>query len=195
MQRKTKLAVKSGESPAYTLTPTAKRSLGKIRNAELRSKLLDKEMHHGQTVDICCASLDEQRGKKAQPDPFELASIEQYLASQASIRRDLERELEKHLAVWDPEKRFGRGPDVWKHIRISTVAVRPRKIQTREDMAGLRTFMPKLTERMIDKMLALSDKAETQSRFELDLGADWGDDHGRLVDFRDGKLLSFSVDG
>lgn len=161
--------------------------------AELRSPLLDPEMHEDGRVGVSFGPLARTQ---LTLDEFQIASVEAYVASQVRLREAMECELDKHHETWDPEKRFGRGPAVWAGVKVSHVEFNPRRLETVETIRRQGDLLgTPYADEDVERLLKYSDRPDTRARFTVALEGDWFDAHGRTVDFRDGEVVEFILDG
>jgi hypothetical protein len=155
---------------------------------ELRSPLLDPLMHPDGSVLVEVS--DNLAGPGVVLDPFQAASVEEYLRGQPGVRRALETALTNEMAML----RLPAAPSpgsVWGRSKVTFVWVGRKKVPTPENLVmHQQQFFP---DESLEQIAAKFDRAETRSHFTVGLTVDWDEEHERWAQWRDGVLFEFSA--
>jgi hypothetical protein len=162
--------------------------------ATLTSPLLDPNLHDGAGVTTYCRSVKGPGdGGGIALDPFEAASVIAYLTDQASVRRQLERELDALLETWDERGEIGRGGEVWKQTKIESVHFAPRKLPTPQELEVIHQGYGKKEAKAI--LAENFDTPDGRSSFVIMMQPEWALDHLLRIQFRDGKSKELNLEG
>ena len=162
--------------------------------ATLTAPLLDPALHErgGVLTSFRSASGANPSGPIAL-DAFEAASLAAYLHDQASVRRQLERELDALLKTWDERGEIGRGGEVWKQTKIETVHFSPRKLPSPAERKLIQEGYSKEEAKAL--LRENFDAPSARSSFRIHLQPAWALDHLLIVQFRDGEAMELHLEG
>jgi len=168
-----------GEDPAFE---------GSDYDGVLTSPLLDPTMHPDRAAAVYIVPQGGVVGSdgEAQLDPFQHASLVEYLSSQRYVRETLEREIPIDQEEWDPDGPSVRG-NIWAFIEILRVVFRLRQVPKPADLEKYKARFGEDSEDF-QVMLAAADTPQTRSFFTVTIKCSWDDEHRLEAEFRDGKF-------
>ena len=180
--------------PPYDLAFVKYESLSERRcdaYAEVNSPLLDRLMHPTGSVSVWFVgrAIAAKGGPGFVLEGFQLASLADYLRSQAAVRESLEHRFNEYLDELPPRERSKGAAGLWKHVEVLQLVLAPRTIPTREQLAGLKKLNSRVNLR---RVIANSDKADTRSSFTVVMRVTWDEEHFTKADFRDGGLVKIA---
>ena len=156
---------------------------GDVATGKLFSPLLDKEMIGGEAVNVC---IHKPGGGTSVFDPFQLASLEDFLHWQAQLKSRLEPLIRK-----DRDDRADEGDsapeNIWDQARVKGLELLPRHKWSSDEM--LERWDPDLGPKPF-----LSKDPGTDSHFNLKITVPWDlpESGGfRLAWFLDGILVEY----
>jgi hypothetical protein len=162
--------------------------------ATLTSPLLDADLHERAGVTTYCRTVKGPcKGGGITLDAFEAASLTAYLQDQASLRRQLERELDALLETWDERREIGRGGAIWKQTKIESIHFAPRKLPTAQELEVIHGGYGKKEAKAI--LAKNFDTVDARSSFLIMMQPEWALDHLLRIQFRDGKSMELDLEG
>jgi len=185
------VVVASGKPVPYRL---AFRTSEKGVPATLTSPLLDPALHErGGVLTYFRSVSGSGKDGPISLDAFEAASLAAYLRDQASVRPQLERELDALLKTWDERGEIGRGGEVWKQTKIEAVHFSPRKLPTPAERKLIQEGYSKEDAKAL--LRENFDAPSARSSFRIHIQPEWALDHLLIVQFRDGEAMGLHLEG
>jgi hypothetical protein len=154
----------------------------------LRSSKLDEMLHPSRKVGVIIKGIERERdGHRL--TTFVARSIAEYVRFQPQIRTAIENAVGEGLAG-EKAKAVMLDGKLWKRAKISAVVFEEKNILTNDKLLAWKNVFPKIS---TVRLRRHSDKKSTQSRFVLQIMADWDREHSQLmVTFRDGVLVDIA---
>jgi hypothetical protein len=183
-----KVAAKPPTAAPSPVTGPIKYTLKPAKNgmAKLSSPLLDRVMFPKGAV-----AMHPEKPSS----PFQLASLEEFLRNQGSVRQAMEAGLVMRRTSADEHST--RGPhygddDVWQQVEVTQLELEESRVLTDAERAQLKADLKKATginKHVLRHKLGFADTPDTRTRFKVHIRTAWDDEHPYAAEFRNGAMI------
>lgn len=171
------------------IDPSKSESLDSLEG-ELRSSRLDPQLHPNGRIKLSIETKGKLRDASESAirlDAFQLRSIDRYVGSQGSIRKQLA------AALLEDRRKGNAKPlksrlELWSEVRLTSLYIRNKMVFE----AGRTLPGPGISPR---RLARFGDRKTTRDRFMIEMTADWAHEHVFFASFRDGVLIVCQAEG
>lgn len=169
----------------YELTVIGYDAGDSVVEAEVRSPLLDPDLHPGAVVQVkFLADVTANPKLRFTLHSFQIDSLVEYLRSQSRVRSVMETELARDRQNWRGGKQSADdGADLFKRVKVDHLASHPRECASEATLSRMRALM---SADQFEKFVAAQDTPQTRSTFSIVLKCPWDREHNVVLRFRDG---------